>query len=112
MYVLVANLGHNPRRWLQRFAKYAGWTPEMLFGTPETSAETYCDAVTLTAYNGITHTETLAVSRLLRLLRATPLGQRLDTILWAASGSEAVHKAIYSALARDRTRDIAPRTSA
>ncbi|MDZ4687039.1 MAG: aminotransferase class III-fold pyridoxal phosphate-dependent enzyme [Planctomycetaceae bacterium] len=104
--VLVANLGHNPRRWLQRFAKYAGWTPEMLFGTPETSPDTYCDAVTLTAYNGVTLTETLAVSRLLKSLRTTPFGQRLDTIIWAASGSEGVHKAIYSSLARDRTRDM------
>jgi 4-aminobutyrate aminotransferase-like enzyme len=104
--VLVSNLGHNPRRWLQRFAKYAGWTPDMLFGTPESSPDVYCDAVTLTAYNGITETETLAVSRLLNSLRSTPLGQRLDTIMWAASGSEGVHKAIYTALARDKTRDM------
>ena len=33
--VLVSNLGHNPRRWLQRFAKYMNWTPEMLFGAAE-----------------------------------------------------------------------------
>src|SRR5688500_8607611 len=66
--VLVANLGHNPRRWLQRFAKYAGWTEDMLFGDPENKPDTYCDAVTLTAYNGITQTETLAVSRLLQSL--------------------------------------------
>jgi 4-aminobutyrate aminotransferase-like enzyme len=104
--VLVSNLGHNPRRWLQRFAKYAGWTPEMLFGAPEASPDVYCDAVTLTAYNGITLTETLAVSRLLKSLQTTPLGKRLDTIMWAASGSEGVHKAIYSSLARDRTRDM------
>ena len=32
--VLVSNLGHNPRRWLQRFARYLQWTPDMLFGTP------------------------------------------------------------------------------
>ena len=53
-----------------------------------------------------TLTETLAVSRLLKSLRTTPFGQRLDTIIWAASGSEGVHKAIYSSLARDRTRDM------
>lgn len=104
--VLVSNLGHNPRRWLQRFAKYAGWTPEMLFGAPETSPDVYCEAVTLTAYNGITETETQAVARLLKSLRTTPLGKRLDTIMWAASGSEGVHKAIYTSLARDRTRDM------
>ena len=104
--VLVANLGHNPRRWLQNYAKYLGWTPEMLFGTPETSADVYCDAVTMTAYNGITEVETEAVSRLLKALQTTPHGKRLDTIIWAASGSEGVHKAIYTSLARDRTRDM------
>lgn len=104
--VLVANLGHNPRRWMQRFAKYLGWTPELLFGTPETSPDVYGDAVTMTAYNGITEVESLAVSRLLKILNSTPLGRRLDTIMWAASGSEGVHKAIYTSLARDKTRDM------
>lgn len=104
--VLVANLGHNPRRWLQRFAGYLGWTPDMLFGAPETSPDVYCDAVTMTAYNGITEIETLAVERLLKTLNATPLGRRLDTIIWAASGSEGVHKSIYTALARDKTREM------
>lgn len=104
--VLVSNLGHNPRRWLQRYAKYLGWTPEMLFGEPETSPDVYCDAVTMTAYNGITEVETEAVSRLLQTLRATPFGNRLNTIMWAASGSEGVHKAIYTSLQRDKTRDM------
>src|SRR6516165_810522 len=26
--VLVANLGHNPSRWLRRFADYMGWSPQ------------------------------------------------------------------------------------
>ncbi len=104
--VLVSNLGHNPRRWLQRYAKYLGWTPEMLFGEPETSSDVYCDAVTMTAYNGITEVETLAASRLLGALQATPLGKRLNTVMWAASGSEGVHKAIYTSLSRDKNRDM------
>jgi 4-aminobutyrate aminotransferase-like enzyme len=104
--VLVSNLGHNPRRWMQRFAKYMGWSPEMLFGTPETAGDVFCNAVTLTAYNGVTETETLAVSRLLESLRVTPLGKRLDTIMWAASGSEAIQKALWASLARDRARDM------
>ncbi|MBI1347863.1 aminotransferase class III-fold pyridoxal phosphate-dependent enzyme [bacterium] len=104
--VLVSNLGHNPRRWMQRFAKYLGWTPELLFGAPEASADVYGDAVTMTAYNGITEVEAQAVSRLLQTLNATPLGKRLDTIIWAASGSEGVHKAIYTSLARDKSRDM------
>jgi 4-aminobutyrate aminotransferase-like enzyme len=104
--VLVANLGHNPRRWLQRFARHLGWTPEMLFGAPESSPDVYCDAVTMTAYNGITPIETRAVAELLKVLQATPYGRRLDTIMWAASGSEGVHKAIYTSLGRDKTRDM------
>lgn len=104
--VLVSNLGHNPRRWLQRFARYLGWSPETLFGDAEPSAHVYCEAVPLTAYNGVTLNETTAVSRLLHSLRTTPLGCRLDTVMWAASGSEAVHKAVYASLARDRTRDM------
>ena len=26
--VLVANLGHNPARWMRNFASYLGWRPE------------------------------------------------------------------------------------
>lgn len=104
--VLVANLGHNPRRWLQRFAQYMQWQPDMLFGKPATAGDDYCEAMTLTAYNGVTELETQAVSRLLQSLRATPLGNRLDTIMWAASGSEAIQKSLWAALARDRTRDM------
>jgi 4-aminobutyrate aminotransferase-like enzyme len=127
--VLVSNLGHNPRRWMRRFAGYMGWSPDMLFDAPSGGREaiesaaagdrrqhqgadaprsetSYCEAVTLTAYNGITEIETLAVSRLLKNLHATPLGNRLDTIMWAASGSEAIQKALWAALARDRGRDI------
>lgn len=104
--VLVSNLGHNPRRWLQRYARYMGWSADMLFGTPATRADDYVEAVTMTAYNAVTATETAAVTRLLEVLRATPYGQRLDQIVWAASGSEGVHKAIYASLARDRTRDM------
>jgi 4-aminobutyrate aminotransferase-like enzyme len=104
--VLVANLGHNPRRWLQRFTHYMGWSPEMLFGERESRADVYCPAMTFTAYNGVTPLETQAVTRLLDSLRATPLGRRLDTIMWAASGSEAIQKALWASLARDRTREM------
>src|SRR5688572_28867424 len=82
--VLVANLGHNPRRWFQRFCGHMGWRPEHLGG----SGDGYFEAVTLTAYNAVTQVETLAVERLLASLRATELGRKLDTICWAASGSE------------------------
>src|SRR6187549_1578412 len=31
--VLVSNLGHNPKRWMQNFARYMGWGPEILSGS-------------------------------------------------------------------------------
>ena len=51
--VLVANLGHNPKRWMQNFGKYMGWSPEMFAGGAA-KADEYCPAVTMTAYNGQT----------------------------------------------------------
>jgi len=104
--VLVSNLGHNPRRWMQRFAGYMGWKPDMLFGSPEKSADAYCDAITLTAYNAITEIEARSSQRLLNSVRSTAHGKRLDTIMWAASGSEAIQKALWAAMARDRSRDM------
>ena len=103
--VLVVNLGHNPRRWMQHFASYMNWTPEALFGSPA-SADEYVPAITMTAYNGITEIETMAVQRLLANLRRAKGSDRIDTIVWAASGSEAIQKALWACLARDRTRDM------
>jgi 4-aminobutyrate aminotransferase-like enzyme len=100
--VLVANLGHNPPGWMRRFAAFMGWTPELLFGNGSDSAT----AVTMTAYNAVTPLEAEAVRRLLRNLTATPLGRRLESVLWAASGSEAVQKALWACLHRDESRDL------
>ena len=125
--VLVANLGHNPKRWMQHFAKNMGWTAEMLFGTEEGDLATvvpslrrrevlsaerqdystdYVPAVTMTAYNGITEIETQAVQRLLANIKRSKGSERLDTIVWAASGSEAIQKALWACLARDKSRDM------
>ena len=137
--VLVANLGHNPKRWMQHFAKSMGWSPELLFesagddesarrmGTPARPAlsaseratqsegrtgrsahptEEYIPAITMTAYNGITEIETQAVQRLLANIKRSKGSERLDTIVWAASGSEAIQKALWACLARDKTRDM------
>src|SRR5438270_5931259 len=62
--VLVANLGHNPRRWMQRFVQGLGWgeTPWQGAGSG------FFEAVTLTAYNGITPVEIQATRRLAELL--------------------------------------------
>jgi 4-aminobutyrate aminotransferase-like enzyme len=40
------------------------------------------------------------------LLQSRPGGQRLEQVMWAASGSEAIQKALWAALARDRNRDV------
>ncbi len=103
--VLVANLGHNPKRWLQNFGKYMGWSAEIFAGTTA-GADEYVPAVTMTAYNGITEIETLAVERLLANLRKSEGSNRLNTIVWAASGSEAIQKALWACLGWDRTREM------
>lgn len=54
--VLVANLGHNPKRWLGRLAGYMGWSAEML--KPSNGFDDYYPAVPLTAYNAVTEIET------------------------------------------------------
>lgn len=102
--VLVANLGHNPRRWMQRLAGYMGWKPEHF--AEDSGADGYIEAVTLTAYNAVTEIEAEAVRRLLRSLQTSPGGTRLDTVMWAASGSEAVQKALWACLHRDESRDV------
>ncbi len=101
--VLVANLGHNPKRWMNRYVEYMGWT-----GTPWASAQgdEYFSALPLTAYNGVTPLETAASHRLASVLQSRPGGKRMQQVMWAASGSEAIQKALWTALARDRTRDM------
>ena len=102
--VLVANLGHNPKRWTKSFTESLGWSPEHLTGDPQEGE--YFEAVTLTAYNGITEIETKASQRLLKSVQNSPGGEKLDTVMWAASGSEAVIKALWACLHRDHDREI------
>lgn len=98
--VLVANLGHNPRRWMQRFFRYMGWNPADFSG----SEEGYFQAATLTAYNAMTPLEAEASDRLVASLQASRGGGRLQTVIWAASGSEAVQKAIWACMRHDPAR--------
>jgi 4-aminobutyrate aminotransferase-like enzyme len=101
--VLVANLGHNPTPWMQRFTEYMGWGK----GSGRTdSGGPFFAALPMTAYNAITPVETEASRRLIEVLQGRPGGRRLEQVFWAASGSEAIQKALWAALARDRTRDI------
>jgi 4-aminobutyrate aminotransferase-like enzyme len=101
--VLVANLGHNPRRWIRTFCRHMGWTPDFLRGEAEGG---YFEAVPLTTYNAMTEIEAQAVSRLLQNLQRTPGGGRCQQVLWAASGSEAIQKALWACLHRDEKRDM------
>lgn len=97
--VLVANLGHHPASWLERFQHYLGWNGLHV-------VEGYCPAPPLTAYNAITPLEADASRRLVELLQSCPGGSRLQQVLWAASGSEAIQKALWAALHRDPNRPM------
>lgn len=100
--VLVANLGHNPKRWQRRFQNYMGWDARQIEG----AGDGYFEATPLTAYNAVTPIETLAVERLLASVRQTDFGAKFDMICWAASGSEAVQKALWACLNRDPQRNL------
>ena len=97
--VLVANLGHNPTRWWQRVIEYMG------LGTLKDGGE-FAQASTLTAYNAVTELEVLACERLLANMQRGPGGARMQQVFWSASGSEAIQKALWAALARHPGEDI------
>jgi 4-aminobutyrate aminotransferase-like enzyme len=100
--VLVANLGHNPVSWMQRFTRWMSWEEQPWSAV----RDPYFPALPLTAYNAITGVEAEASRRLAELLQSQPGGQRLEQVFWAASGSEAIQKALWAALARDPARDV------
>jgi len=94
--VLVANLGHNPTRWWQRVLQYMGLDKMPMLD----SAGAFFSAVTLTAYNAVSELETLASERLIANLQNQPGGSRCEQVMWAASGSEAIQKAVWAAMDR------------
>ena len=105
--VLVANLGHNPIRWMDRFYQYMGWpVPGDVGRTGDDAPEGYFAAVPMTAYNAVTPIEAQASRRLIDAVQRRPGGSRLDQVMWAASGSEAIQKALWASLARDRARPM------
>jgi 4-aminobutyrate aminotransferase-like enzyme len=97
--VLVANLGHNPTRWWRRLQTYFGHTAPLGDGD-------FFTAAPLTAYNGATPLEAMACERLLANLRSQAGGRRMEQVMWSASGSEGVIKALHVALAQDPARQI------
>jgi 4-aminobutyrate aminotransferase-like enzyme len=107
--VLVANLGHNPRAWLERLLSAMSWGQKdsARKGDSEGVEDgAYCPAVALNAYNAVTPVEVEATRRLIEMMQSRPGGKRMEQVLWAASGSEAIQKALWAALARDRSRDM------
>lgn len=91
--VLVANLGHNPKRWWKRVIEY--------MGLQDASGDSgFHRSVPLTSYNATTPIEVEASRRLLASLQAAPGGKRLERVLWAASGSEAIQKGLWASLAK------------
>jgi 4-aminobutyrate aminotransferase-like enzyme len=97
--VLVANLGHNPTRWWQRVLDYMGLNSLA-------QGDRFTEAAPLTAYNAVTELEVNACERLLANLQSQPGGSRMEQVMWAASGSEAVQKALWACLARRSGEDI------
>jgi len=98
--VLVANLGHNPTGWMRRFTKYMCWE-----GWDRATGE-FFSAVAMTTYNAVTSLEAEASRRLIGCVRNRPGGALLQQVMWAASGSEAIQKALWAAMARDRDRPM------
>lgn len=115
--VLVANLGHNPISWTRRFFNYMGWPfegsgasannlPRMGTQAIKGVPAGYFPALPMTAYNAITGVETEASKRLIGALRRSAGGGRLHQVMWSASGSEAIQKALWAAMARDKARSM------
>lgn len=100
--VLVANLGHNPSRWWKRLAHFMGWNTSGVF---DGDAD-YVSLPPLTSYNAISPLEVEANHRLLASLHRTPFGSRLEQVMWSASGSEGIQKALWTCLQFQKDRNV------
>jgi 4-aminobutyrate aminotransferase / (S)-3-amino-2-methylpropionate transaminase / 5-aminovalerate transaminase len=89
--VLVANLGHNPVGWWRSVWKYMG-----IESLPTGGG--FVSAQPLTSYNALTELEVQASERLVATLRRQSGGARMEQVVWAASGSEAIQKSLWAAL--------------
>src|SRR5262245_44094699 len=85
--VLVTNLGHNPKSWMERLASSMRWPPlefEMTarattarISDPPLNLEvdaSFFSALPMTAYNAVTEVETQAIRQLVQLLQSRPGG--------------------------------------
>ncbi|HNZ48475.1 MAG TPA: aspartate aminotransferase family protein [Candidatus Hydrogenedentes bacterium] len=82
--VLVQNLGYNHPVFEKRFAQYRKNLPR-------------------NAYNMITPVQAEASSRLIKSMKSNPKAEKM---LWAASGSEGIQKAMWAAMHRYPDRPI------
>ena len=98
--VLVANLGHNPVRWWQRVWQY------MQFPDLDAAKDAFASMMPLTSYNAATLLEVECCERLLANMRAQRGGNRMEQVLWAASGSEAIQKSLWAAMRVTPGRDM------
>ena len=87
---------------MKRFCNEMQWDASALSGDDNG----YFSAVAMTAYNGLTELEAKATRRICESLQSTPGGSKLEQVMWAASGSEAVQKALWACLDRDHSRDL------
>lgn len=99
--VLVSNLGHNPKEWLQRFAHHMRWTRDVFAG-----GEGYAALPPLTTYNAISTIEAEATDRLLKSLQSAKGGGKMQRVLWSASGSEGIQKALWACLHFQPKKDL------
>lgn len=88
--VLVTNLGHAHPRFEELYAKYAAGLPR-------------------NAYNMVPEVEVEAAERLVKSMANNRKAQK---VLWGASGSEGIQKAMWCALHIDPKRDIMVATRA
>src|SRR5438552_7760228 len=61
--VLVANLGHNPIAWMERFTAYMGWNGQR--ASSKDAPAGFFFSLPMTAYNAVTAVETEASRRLI-----------------------------------------------
>ncbi len=112
--VLVANLGHNPRSWLRRFFTHMGYTrpsvaepdADLQLLAAQSGGAEYFRALPMTSYNALTPVEQITNRKLLELMSGRPGGKRMEQVLWAASGSEAIQKALWASMAFAKKRDM------
>ncbi len=98
--VLVANLGHNPTRWWHRVRDYLGL--EATRGKERVHARRAADG--LQRHHG--DRAARRPNAWSPACKGSRAAARCEQVMWAASGSEAIQKALWAALDRRAGEDI------